>query len=99
MIDLTTVIQAVLTVLVAVAMRWLVPWLKSRTSETQRQNLEAWVRIAVAFAQQVYYQNSGEERMANVLAFLESKGFDIDSDEVRAAIEAEVLKLHQGLTA
>lgn len=98
-INLTALIEAVIAVLGAIALRFIIPWIKSRTTESQREDLEAWARIAVAFVEQVYYQLSGEERLQKALELLEEQGFDIDSDRVRAAIEAEVLKLHQEMEA
>lgn len=94
-VDLTPLIVAVLTALAGILTRFIVPWLKSRLTEAQRQDLLKWVEIAVAAAQQLYYQMSGPERKQYVLDFLEKQGFDVSSPEIDAAIEAAVLALHQ----
>ena len=57
-----------------------------------------WVDQAVAAAQQVLYSAPGQERKKMVRAFLKSKGYDVDTDEVDQAIEAAVLRLHKELT-
>ena len=45
----------------------------------------------------MFYQASGSERLEYVLDYLEAKGFDVDDQSVRNAIEAAVLELHQSL--
>ena len=72
-----------------------IPWLKRKTDEQEREALLRWVEIAVAAAQQLYHQKDGAERKAYVLDFLESKGYRVDTAEIDSAIEAAVLKLHE----
>ena len=55
MIDLTPVINACIAVMAALLLRFLVPWIRSKTTETQRGDLLRWVEIAVTAAQQLYY--------------------------------------------
>lgn len=97
MIDLTPIINAGIAVLAAIATAYLVPWLKSKTTANQREDLLAWVDIAVSAAQQLFHQFDGEKRLEYALGLLEVQGFDINDDAVRDAVEAAVLKLHQGL--
>lgn len=96
MIDLTPLINAIIAILAAFMVCYVVPWIKSKTTANERENLLAWVDIAVAAAQQLYYQQSGEKRLTYALEFLEGKGFVID-ETVVDAVEAAVLKLHQSL--
>ena len=97
MIDLTPIVNLLIAVLATLAMRYLVPWIRSNTTAKQREHLMAWVEIAVAAAQQVYYQADGKTRLAYAMNVLASQGFDVNSDAVRDAVEAEVLRLHQCL--
>ena len=97
MIDLTPIINAGIAILAAIATAYIVPWLKSKTTANQREDLLVWVDIAVQAAQQLYYQADGAQRLNYALEVLEAKGFDIDDVAVQDAIEAAVLKLHQGL--
>ena len=97
MIDLTPIINAIIAILGALALKYLVPWLKARTTAAQREDLLKWVEIAVAAAQQLYYQSEGDVRLAYALQVLEEKGFDVKDEAVLNAVEAAVLKLHQGL--
>lgn len=97
MIDLTPIIEALVAVLAAVIVRYLVPWIKGKTTDTQREQMLAWVEIAVTAAQQLYHQADGTARKEYVKAFLASKGYDVDGEEIDNAIEAAVLRLHQAL--
>lgn len=95
MIDITPVINALIALLAAVATAYLVPWLKSKTTAQEREDLLVWVDIAVAAAQQLFHKLDGSERLEYALSMLEEKGFDVNDAVVRDAVEAAVLKLHQ----
>lgn len=99
MTDLTVIIVAAIGLLCAVAGAFLIPLVKSKLSAAELAELLKWVEIAVAAAQQLYHQLDGSKRKEYVLDFLESKGYDVDSQAVDSAIEAAVLKLHQQLVA
>lgn len=97
MIDLTTILEAVIALAVAIIAAFLIPWLNGKITANDREDLLKWVDIAVAAAQQLYYHMDGDDRLQHALDLLESKGFDINDVAVRDAVEAAVLKLHQGL--
>lgn len=97
MTDLTSVVDAVIALAAAVITVFLVPWISGRTTAQEREELLSWVDIAVAAAQQLYYQCSGDQRLDYALALLEEKGYDIDDGAVMDAVEAAVLKLHHQL--
>ena len=95
--DLTNVIEACAALAVTVITAFVLPWLSGKTTAQERENLLCWVDIAVAAAQQLYYQLDGEARLNYALALLEEKGYDIDDGAVIDAVEAAVLKLHRQL--
>ena len=95
--DLTDLLMAVTALLGAVLARYLLPWLRARTTQQQREDLLTWAEIAVSAAQQLYHQSGGERRLRHALSVLSEQGFDVDQTQVRAAVEAAVLKLHQGI--
>lgn len=97
MIDLTPIINAVIAVLAAIVVRYLVPWIKAKTTEKEREDLLVWVDIAVTAAQQLFYQADGSIRLNYALNLLRDEGFNVDDKSVRDAVEAAVLKLHQGM--
>lgn len=99
MINLTPLINAFIAVVAALLAAYTIPWIKSKTTAVQREQMLEWVEIAVMAAQQVYHHMDGASRKAYVLQFLASKGYNIESSEIDKAIEAAVLKLHQELEA
>lgn len=97
MIDLTNLLEIIVTLVATVASLFLIPWLKSKTTSEQREDMLKWVDIAVAAAQQLYHQRDGETRLDYALSVLAERGYDVNSDAVLDAVEAAVLKLHQQL--
>lgn len=97
MTNLTPVLEAIIALAVAVISTFLIPWIKSKTTAQDREELLAWVDIAVAAAQQLYHHLDGQARLDYALSVLSAQGFDIDSDAVLDAVESAVLKLHRQL--
>ena len=93
--NLTTIVEAIIALAVTVITVFVLPWISANTTAREREDLLSWVDIAVAAAQQLYHQCSGQQRLDYALALLEEKGFDIDDGAVVDAVEAAVLKLHQ----
>lgn len=95
MIDITVIINAFIALVAAVVSAFFVPWIKSKTTAQQREDLVAWVKIAVAAAEQLYKgSKKGAEKKKYVLDFLAEHGFSVDEDIVDAAIEAAVKQLN-----
>lgn len=93
MIDLTPILEAVISLAVALITYKLIPWIKARTDEKQQDLLRATVKTLVFAAEQLYGAGKGEEKLDYVIAEMEKRGFTAD----RAAIEAEVRKLTQSV--
>lgn len=99
MIELTNLILSALAVFVAVVLRFVVPWVRANTTAKQREELLEWINIAVMAAEQLHWKDAGAVRKQYVVDFLKENGFDVDSAEVDAAIEAAVLSIHKELEA
>ena len=96
-IDITPVVNAVIALAATAVSVFLIPWIKSKTTDAQRKELLEWVKIGVAAAEQLYEgQGRGEEKKKYVLEFLASMGFTVDEEAVNAAIEAAVNQLNGG---
>ncbi len=94
MIDITTVIEAVLALIGALIAAFLIPWIKSRTNAEKLDRIELWVTVAVEAAEQIYTgSGKGAQKKAYVLEFLNSNGFDLDWDEIDMMIESAVVNL------
>lgn len=96
-VDITPIVSAVIVLLSALISVFLIPFIRSRTEASRLAEIEKWVQIAVAAAEQLYTSAQGEEKKNYVLNFLTDHGYDIDFVEVNNLVEAEVLKLHAEL--
>lgn len=100
MIDITPLANAVIAVVAVAITAYLVPWIKSRTTAAQREEINAWVKIAVQAAEQLC--NSGklgnkEEKKQYVTDFLAQKNLKIELTELDKMIEAAVLEINKGV--
>ena len=94
MIDFTPVLQAIVGLCAAIITTFVVPYIKSKTTKEQQTQINEWVRIAVAAAEQVYEgPGKGDEKKAYVLTWLSNHGISIDEDKLDAMIEAAVYEL------
>ena len=97
MVDVTPIINAVIALIAAIISIFVIPWLKTKTTEEQRKQVIAWIKIAVSAAEQIYNgPGRGEEKKQYVLDFLSDKGITIDDESVNAAIESAVQQLNSG---
>lgn len=97
MFDITTIIEAAFALIAVVITAIVIPYIKSKTTVEQQQQINSWVRIAVAAAEQIYVGSGrGVEKKAHVLNFLKSKGVTLDVESVDAMIEAAVYELTHG---
>lgn len=92
--DVTTIVNAVIALIAAVVTAFVIPWIKSKTTAQQREDMIAWVKIAVSAAEQIFGEKKGAEKKQYVLNFLEENGFSVDDESVNAAIEAAVKQLN-----
>ena len=101
MIDFTPILEAVATLAVALITTFVVPYIKSKTTLEQQTQINAWVRIAVTAAEQVYEgPGQGDKKKAYVLTWLAGHGIAVDEDKLDAMIEAAVYELaNNGLIA
>ena len=98
MTDITPIIEAVFALLAAIITAVVIPYIKNRTTAQQQAEINAWVRIAVAAAEQVYKGTGrGEEKKAFVLEWLKSHGVTVDTEKLDALIESAVYDMNNGL--
>lgn len=95
MIDLTQLAAAVLALCGVVVTIKVVPWIKSKASESTLNKVAYWARIAVEAAEQKVKNGSIDpsERFSYARKFLNKKGYDLDFDEIEALIESSVHNL------
>lgn len=100
MIDITTIIQAVITILVFVVSTFLLPWIRQKIGDGKTEELLRWVGIFVRAAEQIYNESGmGVQKKAYVLEKLQEKGYNLDLEAVDDMIEAAVLELNREAAA
>ena len=98
MFDITVIIEAAFALIAVVITAIVIPYIKSKTTVAQQQQINAWVKIAVTAAEQIYVGTGlGADKKAHVLNFLKSKGVTLDAESVDAMIESAVYELTHGL--
>ena len=98
MFDITPIIEAVAALIGVIITCVLIPYIKSKTTTEQQKEINAWVKIAVSAAEQIYTGSGrGEEKKAYVLEWLRSHGVTVDDEKLDAMIEAAVYELTQGI--
>ena len=94
--DITPIIAAAFMLIAAVITAVIVPYIRSKTTDTQRAELQALVRIAVTAAEQLYVgTGKGKEKKAYVLEWLNERGITVDSEKLDAMIESAVYSLKE----
>lgn len=96
--NITPIVQAAAVLLAAVITTFVVPYIKSKTTAAQQSQINAWVRIAVSAAEQIYNgPGKGEDKKAYVLTWLRQHGVTVDEPQLDALIEAAVYELKTGI--
>lgn len=94
MIDLTDVVSAIITLILAVITTFLVPYLKTKIEANKFEKIKSWVKVAVEAAEMIYTGTGrGEEKKNYVIQYLNSKGYTIDTESINNLIESAVLEL------
>ena len=98
MTNITIIIEAVFALIAAVITAIVIPYIKSKTTAQQQAEINAWVKIAVSAAEQIYNGSGrGEEKKAYVLNWLAEHGITLDEARIDALIEAAVYELKRGV--
>ena len=94
-IDLTEILELVLTIISICISTFLLPWLRSKANEQKQKEINNWVKIAVTAAQQLFSSEQTSEKKEYVMNWLNQKGITFDTNKIDAMIEASVYELKQ----
>jgi hypothetical protein len=98
MFDATTILESLALLVAAIITAVVIPYIKSKTTTQQQEEINSWVKIAVLAAEQIYNGSGrGAEKKAHVLKFLAEHGITLDEARVDALIEAAVYELNSGI--
>lgn len=94
-IDMTPIMEAVITLVCAIITCVLIPWIKSKTTKEQQERLYALVKIAVEAAEQaIKGSGKGFEKKRYVLDWMEAHGYHVDIEKVDLMIESAVYEMN-----
>lgn len=96
-INVTVIIEAVISLCAALVSVFLIPWVKKKIGAERMAEFLRWVDIGVAAAEQLFTTDATKAKKEFVLEFLNEKGVVFNEWEIDAAIEAAVIKLHTQL--
>lgn len=86
-IDLTPLVQAVVTVISALVAYMLVPWIKAKATTAQYEYLLLVVRTLVFAAGKLYETGKIGNKLMYVQEKLRKRGFDLDIDAIEAMVK------------
>ena len=96
--DITLLIKICFMILAAGYTYILAPYLKSKATAAQFDNLKEYVMVGVQAAEQIYRDpNMGQKKKEYVLRYLNEKGYTVNASEIDAMIESAVLDLKEWL--
>lgn len=94
MIDITPIMEAIITLVFLCITTFLIPYIKSKTTSAQQEQIQAWVNIAVMAAEQLIQgSGKGTEKKEYVIKWLNKYNITFDAEKLDAMIEAAVYKL------
>jgi type II secretory pathway pseudopilin PulG len=95
LIDITTIINALIALLGVIITAVLIPLIRTHTTAVQREQIQSWVNIAVVAAEQIYKGSGrGVEKKNYVLEFLNQHGLTYNETSIDALIESSVKLLN-----
>jgi len=93
-IDLTAILEAIISIVVSIIAYKLIPWIKTKTTNEQQALLKATVKTLVFAAEQLYGAGEGAAKLDYVVKQLEEKGFTADRAAIEAIVKENIAALH-----
>ena len=98
--DVTKLIEAVITLLIAIITTFIIPYIRKKTSNETFTEIQKWVKIAVQAAEMIYVESGqGAIKKDYVKEFLSQKGYILDDASIENMIESAVLELHHAMNS
>ena len=92
-------LSALITLMIAVITRYLIPWMIAHTDSEKTYCLMRWAKEAVYAAEQVFGSGTGEQKKQYVIKMIKkiaaNNGIDITEEEIDLLIEAAVGAINQ----
>lgn len=94
-LNVDLIIKVIIPIIGAILTYFIIPFIKAKTTEKQRDEIYFWVTVAVSAAEQIYNEKSkGVDKKEYVIRFLSSMGINLTIQELEVLIEAAVKELN-----
>ena len=94
-IDITPLIEVLLTLLGAIIARYAVPYFKAMLTNAQQEHVRELVHIAVYAAEKLYGSGYGQEKLNYAVEILKAHGIVLDKERLNAYIDAAIKEMEQ----
>lgn len=99
MTDITEIAGLLIRLGILLITLFLIPYIRSKTTEGQREKIRLYVRMAVQAAEMLFTETGmGQAKKEFVIQYLAEKGFHLDGDELDVYIESAVLELKKSIS-
>lgn len=95
MLDLTPLVQAIITLAATAVTLFLIPWLRERYGNETLNKAKSWVQIAVYAAEKIYGAGNGDAKLAYAQQVLAKHNIKLDTATIMAMIDAEIKQMEQ----
>ena len=85
-IDLTPIFQAIILLIAALITTRLIPWIKSKTTQSQYDLIESMLYGLVAAAENLYKQGRIKDKLGWVQERMYAKGYDVDTSVIEGVV-------------
>ena len=98
-IDLTPILQITIMLAVVIITSFVIPWIKSKTTQEQWWTVQNIAKVAV-YAAEILYKGSGrgQEKLEYVMTYIKEfcseKGIYFNNDAIRQTVENMVKKMN-----
>lgn len=95
-IDLTPLVEILISLLAVVITTYLIPWIKAHTTHKQQEYIRAAAHVAVYAAEKFYGAGHGDEKLAYAEKVLkEDYGISLNMNKLEAVVDAAIKEMEQ----
>lgn len=95
MLDLTPLVEAIISLAATAITVFLIPWLIARYGNETLEKARGWVQIAVYAAEKLYGAGNGDQKLAYAEQVLAQHKIKLDTATLKAMVDAEIKKMEQ----
>lgn len=95
MLDLTPLLEAVISLAITAITVFLIPWLRNKYGAETLNKAKSFVEVAVYAAEKAYGAGNGEKKLAYVESYLAEKKIKLDFNTLKVLVDAQIKKMEQ----